>query len=1191
MSKSKYPNQIDTSVELPAVRDNVTQINSSIINSLRSAILNIEKTLGINPQGGPASTVSIRLDKSLDDSGNIKAEAINKMGLLSGPITDRDVSDSANIKESKIKLDYPTSLLYSEISGTFGVLKDVLDKLEEINRSLSSHLTEDFPDRHNAKSINVKGITNASSSTSRSSFEEQDLQSLLTEIVSTHINLNASSVSSLNNAHEADQIFFDSSRSENIEGFSVQSAIEELSNLEVVSFAKTLLKICSNGILRRGKIYDSYSNSEGEYVVNSTGCNYIIDSLPYTDIYMNSPQSQLSGISKMDILKIHAEGSIGDQYFLVKDFSVNNGQIDSVRVFGTPAFEYSISTICSIYKNYYKSFNMASFLPAVRPNVTTSNISSAIVIDPSSATIVGEPLYFQFLNNSDVLNIEIDGNTHNIPLVNPSLSLPFKNIDTAILSINQYSSDNYIPLIATKIRYDSCYAIVLSHMIPNFYGDIKDRYIKILSGTASAIGLDRYIDLEVYGENSKSAFVNGEFTSIDSPVILDSASINVSNLSGKLSVVSGKLSDLNIDKNSFVVIEDYGTNSGAYSIRSMDDTTVTLDTYDNFSFDSNANPKFIFLKNCLNISELEFQEIDERDGEILADIFISDRGELGLTKRLEVSNLQFDLNFSFCISDVSKGFLTEDLYRLNISTDLKARLQDPNGLFGDEVFVGSSGSFKVFDPTGLFFVTLDVFSNGTNLSTQIISEIYGYPELPKSVVSIGRFPYTTSLGKIIGLREESGIPVIKDKRKKGVISESEISESFIEKFIEGPRNEIRGSGIIRGCEIVNYIYNPTTNIAEFDIQPGVVYVNGIRYVYYGQQNIQYQTSLNFYIIFNRDGCMEIVDEVNDPYNIEGNISPYKGQDVLHLAHINLFFGRISKLAIDLKNLDYKKSLDSITVSQNNEDCNFSSIQDALDFCNFSEKIFKNKITRINILEGEYIITEPLRIESYVELIGVGNVSIYRDSNYINLSQIITDPFNYDNCLVKIGNIGSFNFFFSGKTRISNIKFKNNSQGITCSILSHLNYAANQNGGLEIDNCTFEGPDNFLAGTLLADPYILDMPIVCLSVDEETQELYNGAIYRNIKVHSNQFFNSGNKAPGLITFVIRTDNTDTLQNIMIYNNCFTSDKISVYTPGTILAGSYGSNDPNVIVVPFFFSGLFEISNLSETNNLFEGVLFI
>ena len=35
MSKSKYPNQIDTSIELPIARDNITQVTSELFNSLK----------------------------------------------------------------------------------------------------------------------------------------------------------------------------------------------------------------------------------------------------------------------------------------------------------------------------------------------------------------------------------------------------------------------------------------------------------------------------------------------------------------------------------------------------------------------------------------------------------------------------------------------------------------------------------------------------------------------------------------------------------------------------------------------------------------------------------------------------------------------------------------------------------------------------------------------------------------------------------------------------------------------------------------------------------------------------------------------------------------------------------------------------------------------------------------------------
>ena len=82
MSKSKYPNKIDTSIELPAVRDNILQAGSEAINSLRSAIIQIEKTLGINPQGDSNQTLSQRLNNSIDSKGNLRKEALNLAGIL-----------------------------------------------------------------------------------------------------------------------------------------------------------------------------------------------------------------------------------------------------------------------------------------------------------------------------------------------------------------------------------------------------------------------------------------------------------------------------------------------------------------------------------------------------------------------------------------------------------------------------------------------------------------------------------------------------------------------------------------------------------------------------------------------------------------------------------------------------------------------------------------------------------------------------------------------------------------------------------------------------------------------------------------------------------------------------------------------------------------------------------------------------
>ena len=90
--KSKYPNQLDTSSEIPVVRDGITEISSEIFNSLRSAIIQIEKTLGINPQGSAGFTVSDRISASLDQSGNLSREALERANVLLGQLTNDNVA-------------------------------------------------------------------------------------------------------------------------------------------------------------------------------------------------------------------------------------------------------------------------------------------------------------------------------------------------------------------------------------------------------------------------------------------------------------------------------------------------------------------------------------------------------------------------------------------------------------------------------------------------------------------------------------------------------------------------------------------------------------------------------------------------------------------------------------------------------------------------------------------------------------------------------------------------------------------------------------------------------------------------------------------------------------------------------------------------------------------------------------------
>ncbi len=66
---SIYPDAIDGYSQLPLTVDTVTPVDAKSVNRLRSAILNIEGTLGVNPEGD-YETVDARLD-ALEGSTSI----------------------------------------------------------------------------------------------------------------------------------------------------------------------------------------------------------------------------------------------------------------------------------------------------------------------------------------------------------------------------------------------------------------------------------------------------------------------------------------------------------------------------------------------------------------------------------------------------------------------------------------------------------------------------------------------------------------------------------------------------------------------------------------------------------------------------------------------------------------------------------------------------------------------------------------------------------------------------------------------------------------------------------------------------------------------------------------------------------------------------------------------------------------
>ena len=134
-----YPNDLDSDLELPPIEDGVTEISADSINSIRDAVLAIEKTIGVNPQGNK-NTLADRINVSIDDDGLIKASALNGIGLVSLPITDTEIAVNAAIQETKLDLDYGTSSLKSLIDSSKTNITALQSGVSTLNNSFNEHI-------------------------------------------------------------------------------------------------------------------------------------------------------------------------------------------------------------------------------------------------------------------------------------------------------------------------------------------------------------------------------------------------------------------------------------------------------------------------------------------------------------------------------------------------------------------------------------------------------------------------------------------------------------------------------------------------------------------------------------------------------------------------------------------------------------------------------------------------------------------------------------------------------------------------------------------------------------------------------------------------------------------------------------------------------------------------------------------
>lgn len=147
---SKYPSQIDSSLELPPSTDNVTPVKAEVVNRLRDSILAIESELGTDPSR-EFGTVRARLDfLSVGGGGGGSIEILQEGSVVLPSAIGLDFVGNVNVTVSQP--------LRARIQVIGGQATQVQETLLVINNSQTSFTLSQIPIQPNAVVMFVDGI-------------------------------------------------------------------------------------------------------------------------------------------------------------------------------------------------------------------------------------------------------------------------------------------------------------------------------------------------------------------------------------------------------------------------------------------------------------------------------------------------------------------------------------------------------------------------------------------------------------------------------------------------------------------------------------------------------------------------------------------------------------------------------------------------------------------------------------------------------------------------------------------------------------------------------------------------------------------------------------------------------------------------------------------------------------------------
>lgn len=954
MGKSQYPSKLDTSVEIPVARDMPA---SDVINSIRSAIFQIEKTLGINPQGSTGNTLASRINNALDANGNILPSALNKSGILTGPIANKDVLDSAGIEENKLKLNFPTELLQNEISIIDNQLSTLIDQLNILTTNFSSHISKNAINRHSGISISLEPKSSIPSSNATVNLTSANVVDFVDDIYNSHINYDAQNISNTNRSHTANQIFFNNTNTI-LDSNNVQDAIVEAYEAREGLIIDHQNLQHTNGILSLGDV-NSFVNKEFSEIIYS---NISVSFSENTGSADNSTVLVVNDAilsSKINVGNF-VQLSDNQKIYQIKEISETSGNVDTITIFGLLNFSSVASSTINIGLSNKVDYNKSSLLVTAIEDPNLTSARSLLVLSPNMTRVISNNINPDAITATNKFITINDGYaTHQVNVFDTSITR--QTLDSIISRINTYSFENKGLFSAYRIDIEGKSSeLVIAHNLENTIDLSQSLVIDRVDGAIDSLGLSQYEGIEAITPFNTKYYINGnKYFAIKEKLnlsglvffkgtnIIDRGLLNISFL------------ELGIKSGDIICILD-NVNYGSYLISAVSDTQLVVDLIQypfGFVENSTEETKYIIYNNVINVNNITFDYVNAAFGSALLDIFINDEQDVHFSKILEYSNSLIGSVNLFEIVDV-EGIINVSQSDLEIKLDpnnasgilLSLDSGDDVSIIGDNTYAwitSGSGNFRIKVlikdvATIINKITIDALNIISNIY-HILSQNYDY------LFYISRIVYNNFSGRFSG-----GIngPRSFDKRTIGNVGQKQITNIAKKDLIYTPLSELRYNGVIYGLEILNQAID-SNGLYTFTVNRGVCYINGKR-IEKDLINIETQISS-----LTNDKIFILIDEYGnilfDTTTGTNCTSPFGSTDFCMLGSVE--YDGINVTYYDLRlfidHLDLKL-LNSISVSQQPGMGHFSDIRDAIKYAKRFANIFPlASIPSVHIKSGSY----------------------------------------------------------------------------------------------------------------------------------------------------------------------------------------------------------------------------------------------